>query len=214
MNYFCDLLINMNEEKVFNFYEWEASDPIELIKKIPIYRVSTKILNDFYLYNIKLSYEFLNLLLDKTVLKNNKVNKTIKYACLLCDTKNTIVVEFNDNGEIISRSNLLLDDESNVLELIYSYKEINLEYKKLNLIKYNNTLRYEEVIKKVIRTEFKTIIEKKDLVKLKYLFTEWFGYEENSVFLIEKKIKNELDGEISLKTKDIYNLIVLLYDKN
>ena len=115
MNYSYDVLINMNEDSLFSFYEWENYDPIELVKKIPIYRVSTKILRDFMLYDVQVTKEFLEENKDKTILKNSKLNKTIKYACLLCDTKNAVVIEFNDNGEVISRSSLLLEDEANII---------------------------------------------------------------------------------------------------
>jgi len=214
VNYFYDVLINMNEEEIFNFYEWENYDPIELVKKIPLYRVNTKTLKDFYLCNVKVSEEFANELLDKTLIKNNTYNKTIKYACLLCDTKNSIVVEFNVKGKVISKSRLLLEDEANVLEFIYTYKEtiINYQIEGKNIIK--NFLRQEEMIKKVIKTEFNTIIEDNNNSKLKYLFNEWFGYEENNIDIIKIKIKKELKKENILKAKEIYNLIMLSYNKS
>ena len=110
MDYFYDILINMNEDDVYNFYEWENFDVIEHIKQIPIFRVSTKLFKDFYSNYVQVKEEFLNNILDKTIIKNSKFNKTIKYGCLLCDTKNVLVVEFNDSGEVISRSSLLLEE--------------------------------------------------------------------------------------------------------
>jgi len=214
MNYFYDVLINMNEDNVFCFYEWENYDPIELIKKIPLYRVSTQTLKDFYMFDIQVTQEFLNSILDKTILKNNKINKTLKYACLLCDTKNSIVVEFNEDGTIISRSNLLLDDEANVLEFIYSYKENKIEYQKKDLLVLNKLLRQEELVRKVINLEFNTMIENNDIAKLKYLFNEWFRNEEDNIIEIKKKIKKELSKDISSKTKEIYDLIMLSYNNS
>lgn len=214
MNYFYDVIINMNEESIFNFYEWENYDPIELVKKIPLFRVSTQTFKDFYMNNLKVSQEFLNSIVDKTILKNNKINKTIKYACLLCDTKNSLVVEFDEEGNIVSRSSLLLDDEANVLEFIYSYKETKIDYKKNNNIIINSFLRQEELIRKVINIELKTIIENNNEVKLKYLFNEWFGYEEDNISKMKNKIEKELNMELSSKTKDIYDLIVLSYNKS
>lgn len=214
MNYFYDVIINMNEDNIFSFYEWENYDSIELVKKIPLFRVSTNTLKDFYVWNIKVSVDFLNEIVDKTILKNNKINKTIKYACLLCDTKNTLVVEFDNDGNVISRSNLLLDDDANVLEFIYSYKVSKIEYEKINFLAVNQLLRKEEQIKKVLKIEFNTIIKNNDLSKLKYLFNEWFGYEEKSVVKITNKIHEELNKEVTLKTKSIYELVVLSYSKS
>ncbi|MBQ6686949.1 MAG: hypothetical protein IJN03_00305 [Bacilli bacterium] len=212
MDYCHDILINMEEDNVFKFYEWENYDPIELIKKIPIFRVNSKTLHDFYLYDVLVSLTFLESLKDKTILKNNKLNKTLKYACLLCDCKNVLVVEFNDSGKIIGRSNLLLDDEANIIEFIYNYKESKMLYQKEDKIKITNSLRQEEMIKKVIRLELKTVADKKNASKLKYLFNELFGYEENNINKIKELIEAELKLGININLKKIYDLIVLSYN--
>jgi len=214
MEYCYDILINLNENSAYNFYEWEDYDPIELIKKIPIFRVDSKILKDFYLYNIKVSNDFLNTLIDKTILKNNKINKTLKYACLLCDTKNTLVVEFDEEGNLINRSTLLLEDDANIIEFIYNYKETKINYEKKDLINYKNILRQEEIIKKVIKTEINTLLANKNFLKLKYLFNEWFGYEESDFRKIKNIMFEDLDYKINLITQKIYNLIILSYSKS
>ena len=170
MDYFYDILINMNEDDIYNFYEWENYDIIEYIKKIPLFRVSTKTLIDFYSNFVQINEEFLINLLDKTVTKNSKLNKTIKYGCLLCDTKNVLVVEFNDCGEVISRSSLLLEDEANILEVIYNYKETNITYVNLGNRNISQKLRQEKLIKRVIKLEFNTLIDDNNQAKLKYLY--------------------------------------------
>ena len=214
MNYFYDVLININDDKVFSFYEWDNCDPIELIKKIPLYRVNTNTLEDFYLYNIKVNINFINNLLDKTIIKNNKLNKTIKYSCILCDTKNTLVIEFDDDGNLIGRSNLLLDDDAKVLEFIYNYQETKIEYERKTKRVDMLSLRHEDMIKKVINLELYTMLENNNESKLKYLFNEWFGYEENNIDNVVEKIKKELRKDLTSKTKEIYDLIVLSYNKN
>lgn len=208
MDYCHDILINLEEDKVFNFYEWENYDPIELIKKIPMFRVNSKTLKDFYLYDIVVSLPFLEALKDKTILKNNKLSKTLKYACLLCDCKNVLVVEFNDSGKIVSRSNLLLEDEANIIEFIYSYKESKILYQKEKQRKIINFLRQEELIKKIIGLELKTVNKS----KLKYLFNELFGYEEEDISKIKELIEAELKRGVNSKLKRIYDLIVLSYN--
>lgn len=214
MDYFYDILINMNEDDIYNFYEWENYDIIEYIKKIPLFRVSTKTLIDFYSNYVQINEEFLINLLDKTVTKNSKLNKTIKYGCLLCDTKNVLVVEFNDCGEVISRSSLLLEDEANILEVIYNYKETNIRYVNLGNRNISQKLRQEKLIKKVIKLEFNTLIDDNNQAKLKYLYNEWFGYNEENLVKIRKNIKEELDADLTQKTKKIYDLIMLSYNKS
>lgn len=207
MNYCYDVLINISEDNVFNFYEWEDFDPIELVKKIPLYRINSSVLKDFYSCDIKVDKEFLNEIMDKTILKNSKINKTIKYACLLCDCKNALVVEFNDFGEIVGRSNLLLEDESNIIEFIYSYNEIKIKYEKLKNREIKNFLRQEDLIKKVIKLELTSLVENKNYTKLKYLFNEWFGYEESSIDKIKNKIIKELSMSIDNNSFKVYNII-------
>jgi len=214
MDYFYDILINMNEDDIYNFYEWENYDIIEYIKKIPLFRVSTKTLIDFYSNFVQINEEFLINLLDKTVTKNSKLNKTIKYGCLLCDTKNVLVVEFNDCGEVISRSSLLLEDEANILEVIYNYKETNITYVNLGNRNISQKLRQEKLIKRVIKLEFNTLIDDNNQAKLKYLYNEWFGYNEENLVKIRKNIKEELDADLTQKTKKIYDLIMLSYNKS
>ena len=46
MIYIYDILLNFNTE-FFEFYEWEKSDLLFHIKKIPIYKVETKVIEDF-----------------------------------------------------------------------------------------------------------------------------------------------------------------------
>ena len=214
MNYFYDILINVDEDNIFKFYEWENYDPIEIIKKIPLFRVNTNTLIDFYSYNIKVSQDFLNRILDKTLIKNNKINKTLRYACLLCDSKNTLILEFNDEGNIIGKSSLLLDDELNVLECIYNYNLEKIEYEKLNKRIYSNKVRQEEIIKKVINVELQTLEEKNNISKLKYLFNEVFGYEEDDFSNMKKKMENILNIDNNEIVKKIYNLIILSYNKS
>ena len=213
MNYFYDILLNMDEESNYKFYEWDSIDPIELVKKIPLFRVDSKTLNDFYIYNIKVSNDFLNNLLDKTFLKNDKLNKTIKYACLLSDTKSSIAVEFDNNGYVISISELLLDDDININEIIYTCKETSIDYEKQNIRKITNKLRQEEMIKKIIKIEINTLIDNNMIEKLQYLFYEWFSYIEEDKDNIKIKIDKELKKDIDSNMQHIYDIIKLSYHK-
>ena len=45
MNYFYDLFLNFNEENIY-FYEWDEFDNIEHFKRIPVFQVNNKTLND------------------------------------------------------------------------------------------------------------------------------------------------------------------------
>lgn len=214
MNYCYDILININEDSVYKFYEWDKCDPIEFIKKIPLYRVSNKVINDFLLNRVKVSIELLNEIQDKTILKNNKISQTIQYSCVLCDCKNCLVVEFNSLGEVVGRSNLLLEDEINILEFIYSYNESKVSYEKLEIYNISNSLRQEDLVKKVIKLEVETLLKNNNSMKLKYLFNELFEYEEDNTEIISSCIKKELKKHLSNKTKKVYDLILLSYSNS
>ena len=124
MNYYYDIILNWNENIPYNFYEWNDYDYLELIKKIPLIKIKHKTLVDIWSNNIKINKEFLNNIKDKTLVSGKNSICKIDYACLFTDNKNVIAIEFNNNGESINRSKLLIDDEINVLEVAYSLKEI------------------------------------------------------------------------------------------
>ena len=64
MNYIYDILINLNNSKNYEFYEWRDSDNIFHIRKVPILKVS----NDKFL-DIKRN----NIIIDKDILNKNNL---------------------------------------------------------------------------------------------------------------------------------------------
>lgn len=47
MVYIYDILLNWTDtEKIYEFFEWHPNDSIEHIKKIPLMKVSSKVLSD------------------------------------------------------------------------------------------------------------------------------------------------------------------------
>ena len=59
MNYVYDILLNFNE-KFYDFYDWNVRDLIDHMRKIPIFKVSKNVLEDFLNYDIKIEKEFLD----------------------------------------------------------------------------------------------------------------------------------------------------------
>ena len=66
MTYIYDVLLNFTEERLIEFYEWNQTDIIENIKKIPIFRISSNQLNDLLSYNIKLDKQILAKIKNQT----------------------------------------------------------------------------------------------------------------------------------------------------
>ena len=193
MNYYYDCLLNWNEQEAYEFYEWNDYDYLELIKKIPLVKVKHKVLLDFIQNSVKVDKEFLEMIKDKTLVSDKKNFKRIEYASLFTDTKNVIALEFNEEGLSISRSNLLIDDDLNILEVIYGIKETTFNYEIIKKIEMNQTLRQEKEAKKLILLEINNLYQNKEIDKLKYLYYEYKKENIKDIDYIYEQIKSDLE---------------------
>lgn len=209
MNYFYDIKINLCDENLYEFYEWKKSDNIEHIKKIPIFLVSTQTMKDFIKYKPVVEEKFLKELLNQTKLCNS--NK-IKYLTIIADSKTVLAIEFNDKGETICKSKLLLHDELNILEIIYNFKKTNINYTVVKEKNYVRTvLRQEEEIKKFLNIEIETLYKNKDLLKLRYLYYELFNKENNDIEQIYNELNKKIKSDLDKKNFKLYEIIRLSY---
>ena len=213
MNYYYDCLLNWNEQEAYEFYEWNDYDYLELIKKIPLVKVKHKVLLDFIQNNVKVDKEFLEMIKDKTLVSDKKNFKRIEYASLFTDTKNVIALEFNEEGLSISRSNLLIDDDLNILEVIYGIKETTFDYEIIKKIEMNQTLRQEKEAKKLILLEINNLYQNKEIDKLKYLYYEYKKENINDIDYIYEQIKSDLERKIDQDILKLYHIIKLSYHK-
>ena len=213
MNYYYDCLLNWNEQEAYEFYEWNDYDYLELIKKIPLVKVKHKVLLDFIQNNVKVDKEFLEMIKDKTLVSDKKNFKRIGYASLFTDTKNVIALEFNEEGLSISRSNLLIDDDLNILEVIYGIKETTFDYEIIKKIEMNQTLRQEKEAKKLILLEINNLYQNKEIDKLKYLYYEYKKENINDIDYIYEQIKSDLEKKIDQDILKLYHIIKLSYHK-
>ena len=213
MNYYYDCLLNWNEQEAYEFYEWNDYEYIKLIKKIPLVKVKHKVLLDFIQNSVKVDKEFLEMIKDKTLVSDKKNFKRIEYASLFTDTKNVIALEFNEEGLSISRSNLLIDDDLNILEVIYGIKETTFNYEIIKKIEMNQTLRQEKEAKKLILLEINNLYQNKEIDKLKYLYYEYKKENINDIDYIYEQIKNDLERKIDQDILKLYHIIKLSYHK-
>ena len=213
MNYYYDCLLNWNEQEAYEFYEWNDYDYLELIKKIPLVKVKHKVLLDFIQNNVKVDKEFLEMIKDKTLVSDKKNFKRIEYASLFTDTKNVIALEFNEEGLSISRSNLLIDDDLNILEVIYGIKETTFDYEIIKKIEMNQTLIQEKEAKKLILLEINNLYQNKEIDKLKYLYYEYKKENINDIDYIYEQIKSDLERKIDQDILKLYHIIKLSYHK-
>ncbi len=213
MNYYYDILLNWSEKDTYDFFEWNETDYLELVKKIPLVKVKHHVFLDILTNNIKVSQEFLDLIRDKTLLSGKNTINKIAYACLITDNKNILALEFSDSGEDIARSKLLIDDELNVLETSYNLKEYPLVYDLTKSINPNHILRQEKEVKRLISLEISNLYEKKDSAKLKYLYYEYKKEKIDDIEVIYENILKDLKESINEDILKLYYVIKLLIIK-
>ena len=207
MNYYYDIAVNFQENN-YMFYEWIDSDILEYIKRIPIFQVTTKVLKDLINNNVLVNKEFLDSIYNKTKLKKG----FLEYASLFISKNGAIVLEFSQNGEVIVRSNLQINDECSVMEVIYTLPVFKLDYKILRKLEYNGCLRIEKIIKDFINLEINTLYKNKEWEKIVFLYNEWFLKSNHNVGEMVLEMQNKLKGEITDREFKIYNLIKLSYN--
>ena len=213
MTYIYDILLNFNNE-FYEFYEWEKGDYIYHIKKIPIIKVETNIMELLFTKKIKFTKNFGNIINYKVELFGNKKNK-LKYACLFTDGYKVLGVLLNENLEIDKKSDLLLDEANDAINISSRSNFISLEYTIVGNNKYNFILtRQEKNIKKYLEEELKNIYKKKEDNKLKYIYFEYFNKNIDNTINAYKELKNSLKDEVTDKHMKIYNLLHLKEECN
>ncbi len=194
MNYIYDIILNFNEQ-IYDFYEWNKSDNLTHIRKIPLIRINSKDLYNIENNNIRFNEELFNKISNKTEIFSGRTVKNID-ACLFSDGTSVLALKFKNNKYYYSK--LILEEEMEVTEVLTRMKESVINYeiisKKTKSLKTRKELEIENYVKKELN-----ILEKNhEDEKLKYLFFECFGKKEYDV----KKLYNESD-----KIYDILKLI-------
>ena len=207
MNFYYDIVVNFQENN-YMFYEWAESDVLEYIKRVPVFQVTTKVLRDLINNNIEVNKGFLDSICNKTKLKKG----FLEYVSLFVSKNGAIVLEFASDGKVIARSGLQVNDECNVMEVIYTLPIFRLEYKVLNRLELNKDLRLESTIKDFINLEINTLYKNKEWEKIVFLYNEWFLKSNLNVGEMVQEMQNRLKGEITDREFRIYNLIKLSYN--
>lgn len=208
MNYYYDILLNFDLDYIWNFYEWERDDCLTMVKKIPLFRVSFETICDFILYHLTLKSELLEKIVHQTILDEKE---EIYAACVLSDSKNAIGVLFNENGEVISVSRLLVRDENNINEFIYTLKEEEFSYQIQDKRLQKRPLRQYLQMKNFLLVELNTLYEAKNQKKLQYLYYEWFSTEDEYFETMYNRMKCSIETIDSQKLRDLVYLIRLSY---
>lgn len=196
MNYVYDVLLNFNKE-MYEFYDWNLDDYISHIRKILVFRVDNKTMNDLVNNSIVVDSDFLIKISNRTEMFTKQNVKIINYASLFTNGSFVIGIKFDKNGEIIGRSKLLIDEELDILDSALDMNEYNLKYKVINTNKNEFFKTRKEVfIEKYISKKLDEVKDNKEM--LKYLYYECFN-EKNTdfrkmLFKLNKSLINNWDS--------------------
>lgn len=181
MNYIYDIVLCFNKYNLnIDFYEWDKNDNFSYIEKIPIYRITDIGMNEVNNHLIRIDSKLLNDIYNKTYTNKNIIN----YSLLVTDMSRVLALEFDSNGYLINKSNLLIDEEDAVIEEASLLDLDIFNYEKLDafLEEYFLTRR-EKHIKNSLLDEINYLYNNKKYDEINYLYYE--------VFDKEKSIKNK-----------------------
>jgi len=205
MNYIYDVLINF-DSMIYDHFEWNINDNIYHIKKVPLFKVDEKTINDIKNYNIVVSEDFLNKIKNKTEIYLNRGSKQIEYACILCNGEKVLAVKIDSNGKITRYSKMLISEEIEAIETAELINFTNISYTKGNK-KSQLPLKTKQELKK---TEYlKEKLKNSSEEQLKYIYYELYNEELKSDD-IREKLEKEIKNTWNENTTKMYEFFMLM----
>ncbi len=207
MNYVYDLVLNF-KEPLYEFYEWNKTDDLTRVRRIPIFRIKSDDLENISKNYVKFDQTLLNSCKNKCELINGK-KKTLEYAFLLTDTDEVLAVNIKNDQMLVSK--LFIEEELDVIERSIMYKTTDIKYEILKIrdnviFKTRKEIEMEKYIKKEVEK-----LENASIDKLKYIYYECFDDEEEDRDKIIKKINYEIDNNFNNISKKLYTFFKLVH---
>ena len=211
MIYTYDILLNWTKDtRLKEFYEWNLEDDLEHIKKMPIIRIRESLLKDLLTSKVKIDKSFLSKIKYKSESYFHNEIDVIDYAFIVTTEKKSLALELDDEGNVMYKSSLLIDEEEEILEIGEDLVVMDIPYEvisKTNNISY--LTRKEEEEGRFLTKEIKKIKQNKEKSKLNYLYKEFFIDDVESfndkLTILEKEISKDYN---SFHHK-LYNLLKL-----
>lgn len=200
MNFIYDIVLNFNKD-FYNFFEWNKNDNVINVKKIPIFLIDNDTFTSMKYDNVIVSKDFIDLIRDKTY---TYTRSKLGISCLVSNNKEVIAVLFNDNGNLIKRSSLMLDEEEEVLDEIENdslYKINIIKRRKVNIENVNRNIKEKkDFLIKYINKETNDI-------NLKYLYYDYFEKDENNIKTIKSDLIKEIKNNWNKRFDSFYNTV-------
>ncbi len=205
-----DILVNF-KEKPYEFYEWDNTDSINHVKKIPSFKVNDLTIYEIMNYDVNMSREFLESILDKTEIFSDREIKKIPYACIVFNDEFALAIILDKSGRVVGKSKLLFDESDDVVISGKGLDIHNIEYsiikkKKVNL----KFTRKESKIVMLLEKYLNKILENKKYDELKYIYFECFDEEESefiNAYLKLKKSINDADFNVINRLKSLIKVL-------
>ncbi|MBE6152116.1 MAG: hypothetical protein E7165_02235 [Firmicutes bacterium] len=205
MNYIYDILINL-QKKLYDFYEWNLSDDIIHVRKIPLIKVNNVDMLNIRNKQIIMNDDFLKVINNRTEVFSNHNIRIIKYLCLFSNDEDVVAVEFSKNGTKVRVSKLLIDEELEVLEVSEHISVTEVVYQiedsqSIDNFKTRKELKiYDYILKQLNKSNYE---------RIKYLYFECFDRQEEDLQIIINDIEEELKNNWKLVYEKIYNILKL-----
>lgn len=212
MNYIYDVALNF-QDKYYEFFEWSKNDKIISVKKIPIICVNDENFISFKYNDIIVDGNFLELIKNKTLYYSNY--KGSLYCTLITNNKQTVGIMLNNDGLIIKRSSLLIDEEDETVEIAEILKPV-----KINFIK---NVEFKNDIKNITRKECENneflinfinkSIKEKNHELISYIYYDLFENKTNNINKIYDELKKIVySNNMDYKNK-LLNIVSLINNK-
>ena len=204
MIYIYDLVLNWNDKRRYEFFEWNEDDEIEYVKKIPLF-------DELLDSNIRVDKNFLDQIFNKAEVYGNRQTERIEYAAVFCNRElnKAIAIEFSDEGESIYKSNIYFLDLEDIFNIGSRTAAFDLNYQ----ILYDNNdedyylTRSEVMKKKYLISEINTCYLENNIDKLEYIYYEVFGEDSSDIQKIHDRLLKSLNNDFSDVHDNLYDLI-------
>ena len=190
MTYIYDITLNFNEI-FYDFFEWNNSDYLFHIKKIPIIQIGKSDFDNLFNNNVELLEDTYNLIKNKTEVYGKK-DKKLSCVVIKCDN-NLFALKLDENGITTDISSILVEEELDILEVKTVITKKFL-YRLLDKREKMDSTRNEKKNITFLQNQIDKLSLNKDDDKIKYLYFEYFGtMPENSkkaLKILKDEIKN------------------------
>lgn len=212
MNYIYDVLLNLKKE-YYDFYEWNPSDEVYQMRKVPIIKVSEKQIKEIFNNTIKFDITFLKTIQNRAERFKQNDTARLKYVFIITDGQLCIALKLSKGGFITEYSSILLDESEDIIQIVRFQKEVNLNYKIICNKKINNfKTRFEFENEKIILNEIEKMYKNRNYSKLCYIYLECFGKKENNISKIYQILKKTI-GKTDENFHKIYDILKIANQK-